>query len=147
MLKNFFFLFAFLFSLTIIAQTKDEYTIGILLEKDSGEIDNMLSALKKEIIDVVGEDATLNFSESMVLLNNFDLDVAEQNYNTLLNEDVDIIISFGITNNRVIAQHKNYPKPTILFGAASREILDALKDDLASSNIQNFTAIITPPIL
>ena len=144
MFKNFFFLLAFLCCISIHAQTKKEYSIGVLLEKDSGEIDTMLSALKKEIIDVVGEDAILSFPKSMVLLNNFDLNVAEQNYNTLLNDGVDIIISFGITNNRVIAQYKNYPKPTILFSAASREILDSLENDLASSNIHNFTAIITP---
>ena len=140
--KNFFFLFAFLFSLSTLAQTKSEYSIGILLEKNTGEVKNLMVALKKEIIAVVGEDAVLNFSDSMVLVNNFDLSVAKQNYNTLLNGGADVILSFGITNNKVLTEQTSFPKPTILFGAASKEILDNLGDDLVS-NIKNFTAIIT----
>ena len=87
MFKNFFFLFAFLFSFSILAQTKSEYSVGILLEKNTGEVKNLMTELKKEIIAVVGEDAVLNFPESMVLVNNFDLDVAKQNYNILLSGD------------------------------------------------------------
>jgi len=143
MFKNFFFLFAFLFSLSIIAQTKSEYRIGFLLEKNTGEVKNMITALQKEIIAVVGEDAELNFPESMVLLNDFDLGLAEQNYKALLSGGADIIISFGVTNNRTLAKHTSFPKPTILFGSASREILDSLGDDFAT-NIENFTAIVTP---
>jgi outer membrane protein TolC len=143
MFKNFFFLFALLFSLSIVAQTKSEFSVGILLEKNTGEVKNLLTALKKEIMAVVGEDAELNFPESMVLMNDFDLGVAEQNYNTLLIGGADIIISFGVTNNRALAKQTSFPKPTILFGAASREILDSLEDDLVT-NIENFTAIITP---
>ena len=140
--KNFFFLFAFLFSLSTLAQTKSEYSIGILLERNTGEVKNLLTELKKEIIAVVGEDAVLNFPDSMVLVNNFDLGVAKQNYNTLLSGGADIILSFGITNNKVLTEQSSFPIPTILFGAASREILDNLGDDLVT-NIKNFTAIIT----
>ncbi len=143
MFKNFFFLFAFLFSLSIQAQTKSEYSIGFLLEKDTGEVKNLIAGLKKEIIRVVGEDAELKFSESNVLINDFDLVLAEKNYNTLLNGDVDIILVFGITNNKVVFKQGNYPKPTILFGASSRELLNSLEEGFAT-NIKNFTAIITP---
>ena len=121
MFKNFFFLFAFLFSFSILAQTKSEYSVGILLEKNTGEVKNLMTELKKEIIAVVGEDAVLNFPESMVLVNNFDLDVAKQNYNTLLSRGADIILSFGITNNKVLTEQTSFPIPTILFGAASRD--------------------------
>ncbi len=144
MFKNFFFLFALLFSLSILAQTKSDYSIGFLLEKNTGEVKNMITTLQKEIRAVVGEDAELNFPESMVLLNNFDLGIAEQNYNTLLNGGTDIILSFGITNNKAVYEQKSYPKPTILFGASSRELLGSLEDDKLSTNIENFTAIITP---
>jgi hypothetical protein len=143
MFKNSFFLFAFLFSLSIQAQTKSEYSIGFLLEKDTGEVKNLIADLKKEIIRVVGEDAELKFSESNVLINDFDLVLAEKNYNTLLNGDVDIILVFGITNNKVVFKQGNYPKPTILFGASSRELLNSLEEGFAT-NIKNFTAIITP---
>ncbi|WP_298530770.1 TolC family protein [uncultured Algibacter sp.] len=116
----------------------------MLLEKDTGEIENLLDGLKKEITAVVGEDADINFADSSVLINDFDLLKAEQNYNILLKGDIDIILSFGVTNNRVVARQKDFPKPTILFGSASREILDNFDDELASTNIKNFTAIITP---
>ena len=55
---------------------------------------------------------------NQILVNNFDLSVAKQNYNTLLNGGADVILSFGITNNKVLTEQTSFPKPTILFGAA-----------------------------
>ena len=143
MFKNFFFLFALSISITISAQTKDEYSIGILLERNTGEVKNLIEGLKKEIIDVVGEDAVVNFSDSKVLINDFDLGVAEKNYNTLVNGDVDIILTFGNTNNRVVVKQENYPKPVILFGSVSEEMMDSFGGNKATSQIKNLTAVIT----
>ena len=133
MFKNVFFLFAFLFSVSISAQTKEEYSIGILLERNTGEILNLLEGLKKEIINVVGEDAEVNFSDSKILINNFNLDVAETNYKTLVNGDVDIILSFGVSNNKVIVKQAPFLKPTILFGSVSEELMTIFGGDTATT--------------
>ena len=91
--------------------------IGLLVDSKSEESSKLLSRLKDEVKAVVGEDATISFSEPNVLINDFSLEKATANYNTLLNGDVDIILAFGLVNNTVISKLKTYPKPTILFGA------------------------------
>ena len=52
MFKYLFFLFTFLISIANWAQTKAEYSIGFLLEKNTGEIESLLEGLKKEITAV-----------------------------------------------------------------------------------------------
>lgn len=143
MLKNALFLFTILFSISISAQNKDEYNIGILLEINTAEVENLLLGLKKEIIAVVGEDAQVNFDDSEVLVNNFDVNKAEENYKALIASDVDIILSFGVTNNKVIVKKREFSKPTIVFGSVSDTMIASFEGENVSTNIKNFTAIIT----
>ena len=75
------------------------YQIGFLLDKTSTEVNGLLDELKIEIKAVVGEDAIIEFPDQSLLVNNFDSAAALQNYNTLINNDTDIIIAFGIVNN------------------------------------------------
>lgn len=125
------------------SQTKKNYNIGLLVDSKSEESSKLLSRLKDEVKAVVGEDATISFSEPNVLINDFSLEKATANYNTLLNGDVDIILAFGLVNNTVISKLKTYPKPTILFGAINKDFafIDTSKQ---TSVISNFTYIILP---
>ncbi|WP_299523030.1 TolC family protein [Winogradskyella sp.] len=129
-------LFLFLFS---FSQTKT-YKIGYLLDKTSPEIEGLLQGLSNEISAVVGEDAVLQFPENNQFVNDFNLDRALSNYNLLLNNDTDIIIAFGIVNNTVISKRESYPKPTIVFGALSEELVTDIKVD---RDIKNFMSITT----
>ena len=94
-MKNFLklgFLLVYFFS---FSQTKSNYQIGILVDKETNETMPLLNRLKEEIIGVVGEDANIIFSEDTILSNNFNLELAQQQYNQLSNSDVDIILSIG----------------------------------------------------
>lgn len=137
-----FFLIAILFNIAIYAQNKPNYNIGFLLDKETTEIDALLDGLEEEIKAVVGEDAVINFSSANRLVNDFDSAVAEQHYNTYLNSEVDIIIAFGLINNKIITKRKSYSKPTILFGDTSQELVGTINGD-TTTKIENFTTIIS----
>lgn len=116
------------------------YKIGYLLDKNSVEIEGLLSELSNEISAVIGEDAVLEFPKASQLVNNFNLETARTNYNTLLNNDTDIIIAFGIVNNAVISKLDSFTKPTIVFGALSEELIN--EEDF-NRTIENLTKITT----
>ncbi len=133
-------LFLLCFVATIFAQ-KRTYNIGILMDNRTAEVDPLFQQLKTQIKAVVGEDAIVNFPTNSLLVNNYSLKKAKQNYNTLLNNSTDIILAFGVVNSELIEAQKSYRKPTILFGAVNRDFntIDITK---ATSGIQNFTYLI-----
>lgn len=99
---------------------KQSYRIGLLfdhinLESFAYEYQKMESEIKA----VVGEDARIIFEKSDLLGNEYDLEKARQNYQTLL-ERCDIIIAFGRYNALVLKQQESYPKPII--------VMDDLRD-------------------
>ncbi len=130
-----------LFSFVAFSQINKTYNIGILIDQQSPELQPLLERLKSEIVAVVGEDATIQFPERSVLVNNFDLFRARQNYDMLLSNDTDIILAFGIVNNQIISPLKAHNKPTILFGAVNRD-LHELDLTNATSGIENFTYLV-----
>lgn len=120
---------------------KQQYKIGILLDQQTERLNPLLQQLKEQIKAVVGEDASIYFSKDNILFNNFNVENAQNNYNTLLNNNTDIILAFGVINNIVVTNQINYPKPTILFGAINQDVsrLDLSKK---TSQIKNFTYLI-----
>ncbi|CAM1344308.1 TolC family protein [Tenacibaculum amylolyticum] len=137
-------LFLFLFFLSIASaytQKKKNYNIGILLDYKTSEVDPLLQQLKNQIKAVVGEDAQITFPEKSLMVNNYNLQKAKQNYQTLLNNNTDIIIAFGVINSEVIEAQTTYTKPTILFGAVNRDF-NNIDTSKATSGIPNFTYLI-----
>ena len=128
-------------SFAIFSQKKT-YDIGILLDKRTEELDPLLGLLLQDQIKaVVGEDATINFPASNVLTNNFNLAKAEENYNLLLTNEVDIILAFGAVNNKVLSKQTIHKKPTILFGAVNKDF-NGIDLSKKNSGIENFTYLI-----
>ena len=124
-----------------IAQQKESYQIGILTDVNQPELMPLLEELKEEIVAVVGEDAIVSFPEEFILSNDLNLEKGHQNYETLLNSEVDIILAFGLVNNGVMINQESFPKPTILFGAVNNDFLNINVQEL-SSGIENFTFLI-----
>ncbi|WP_298513458.1 TolC family protein [uncultured Kordia sp.] len=134
-------LFIFLLlSITSFAQ-KTNYNIGILLDKRTEKIDTILVELQKQIKAVVGEDAVINFSDASMLVNDFNIQKAEDNYKLLLTNDTDIILAFGGINNKIVNNQTNYVKPTILFGAVNKDFHN-INFSKKTSGIENFTYLI-----
>ncbi|MEM6394727.1 MAG: TolC family protein [Bacteroidota bacterium] len=127
-------------SSSLMAQ-KPIYSIGILTDIITSEVEPLLDQVKEQIKAVVGEDASIVFEDENTLVNNFDLERAEQNYQLLLSKQTDIILAFGAVNSLIVGQQTIYPKPTILFGAVNKDLID-INQDKASSEIDNFTYLI-----
>ncbi len=125
----------------LFAQQKPEYTIGILVDFRASDVAPLLEKLTSEIEAVVGQDADLRFPSEYILANNYNLEVAREQYQTLINNDTDIILAFGVVNNEVITKLSEHQKPTILFGAVNRDVtgIDITK---TNSGIENFTYLV-----
>ncbi len=121
---------------------KKDVRIGILLDVRTPEIEPLTERLKNEIKAVVGEDANLIFSEDQMLVNGFNLDQAEANYQTLIAGKTDIIIAFGAINNVVVSKKKEHLKPTILFGSEPGDFAE-LDKTKASSGIHNLVYLVS----
>lgn len=128
-------------SISAYTQQKKNYEIGILLDKILPELSPLLEELKNEVTAVVGEDATIHFSDTNILSSELNLAQAEANYQAMINSEVDIILAFGVINNTVITKKKSFPKPTILFGAVNEDFLSIEKEN-PTTGIDNFTYLI-----
>ncbi|WP_353780013.1 TolC family protein [Winogradskyella sp. 3972H.M.0a.05] len=130
----------FLSVISMYSQRK-QYDIGILLDNRTEKLEPLLDQLMTQIKAVVGEDADINFPRNSILTNNFNLERAKQNYETLLSNETDIILAFGVVNSKVVSSQSSHVKPTILFGAVNKDfnVLDLSKE---VSGIDNFTFLI-----
>lgn len=128
-------------STSLTAQSKKTYSIGLLLDFASEETNPLLDRLQSEILSVVGEDAVINFPPEYILINNYSLQKAQENYKILIANDADIILAFGAVNSQVINSISKHLKPTILFGAVNKDLskIDLTKE---TSGIDNLTYLI-----
>ena len=134
---------ALLFTVVSFSQTKNRYNVGFLFDKQTTEVTQLLFSLQDEIKAVVGEDAIIEYAAENVLVNQYNLEKANLNYQTLLNNDTDIIIAFGLVNNQLISNLSDHKKPTILFGAVNNDF-DHFTDNNTTSGVFNFTYLIAP---
>ncbi len=130
-------------SLTLLSQQKETFNIGILTDVNMPKLTPLLENLKSEITAVVGEDAVIRFPEEFLLTNDFNITKAEANYESLVNSEADIILAFGVINGKIIAEKKEFTKPTILFGAVNDDFL-TLNREKNTSGISNYTYLVAP---
>ncbi len=140
-MKKYILLVSLMVTTLAFSQTKQNYNIGILLDNLTPELNPHILALQNEIKAVVGEDAIISFSDANILVNDFNLEKAASNYNTLLTNNTDIILAFGIINNMVLSKLKVYSKPTILFGEVNKD-LDKFEENKTTSGVSNFTYLV-----
>ena len=119
---------------------KRTYNIGMLLDNRTTEVDPLIQQMQNQIKAVVGEDANIQFSENTILVNGYDLQKAEQNYQQLL-QNSDIILAFGVVNSVVVNKQTSHQKPTILFGAVNNDF-NTIDLNKKTSGIRNFTYLV-----
>jgi len=124
--------------LWVEAQEKKTYRIGIMVDSQTAETQLILNQLTSEIKAVVGEDAVMIFPRQFVLVNDFNTQKAKENYQSLLNSEVEIVLAIGSASNLAIQGRASYPKATILFGSVNTDISE-LDFDKQISGIENFT--------
>ncbi|WP_350288981.1 TolC family protein [uncultured Croceitalea sp.] len=123
------------------AQSTKTITIGLLADENSVENAPLLEKLQSEITAVVGQDANVVFETPIE--NGFDLGRAKANYLAMESSEVDIILAFGVINNIVLYQQKNYAKPVIVFGSVNSDFIP-LPSSQKTSGIDNIAYIIAP---
>ncbi|RNC85869.1 MAG: TolC family protein [Balneola sp.] len=128
---------------SVQAQTKQSYNIGFIFDTLPENAEILLVQMQNEIRSVVGQDATINFPESGIYINNLSLEGARDNFKAINeNPEVDIILAFGVLNNVVILENEVHNKPTILFGTITREFKsESLSEE--TSGIDNLSLILT----
>jgi len=139
-MKKYFLLFVFT-AFTVITQAQKRVSVGILTDVALPTSSSLLSKLQNEIKAVVGQDAEVVFDN--VLENNFNKSEAKSNYQLLLRNDTDIILSFGVINTIVLHNEQSYPKPVIVFGDVNSDLIK-LKKGQKTSGRNNITYVITP---
>jgi len=130
-----------LFAIIGFSQGTKTVYVSILAEQDSEAVAPLLEQLKNEVKAVVGQSATVIFNP--VLHNNYDSNIAKENYQKILGNSTDIIIAFGVLNTMMLYNEKSYPKPTIVFGAINSSFIDLPKDK-NTSGIDNLTYLYAP---
>ena len=123
-------------------QSKEVVQIGVLVDVFTEESQSIRLQMENEIRAVVGEDAEIVISNDNILVSNLDEAQAELNYQTLLENETDIILAFGPLNNKIVSAKSVFEKPTILFGAVN---LDLITMDMSqqTSGIDNFNFLVT----
>lgn len=129
-------------SATLAEAQIPELRVGILVDEITSEMKPIVGQLQNEIVSVIGNDANISFPPESILMNNFNSELAEQHYRTLLNSNIDIILAFGPVNNEVISKQTMHAKPTILFGSVNQDLLD-VDASAGVSGIDNFTFLIS----
>lgn len=124
------------------AQSKDSYKIGFIFDILPENAPVLIGAMQNEIRSVVGQDANIEFPTSGIYVNDFDLDKARVNYQAILeNEEIDIIVAFGVISNVIITGADSHSKPTILFGTLASDFGRATEDN-ETSGIENLSLIL-----
>lgn len=140
-IKQYIFFILFLTLLNSSFAQKKTYHIGILLDNHTEKLSPLLKQLQNQVSAVVGEDAIVVFPKESILVNQFNLQNAQQNYQKLINNNTDIILAFGVINSKVVASQTQYPKPTILLGTVNQDI-SAINLEKKTSGVKNFTYLI-----
>lgn len=140
-MKKYFLIILLLHSTIVLSQEKKTYNVGVLTDSWSQELRPIFDNLETQVKSVVGEDATIIFRKGNNLVNNQNLQKAQENYNQLLANDTDIILAFGPINSHIISNLAVHEKPTILFGAVNRDFntFDITKE---TSGVENFTYLL-----
>jgi septum formation topological specificity factor MinE len=122
-------------------QAQQQLSIGILADMRTPQSDGYLIQLKKDISSVVGKGYQVNFMD--VRYSEKSLQDAEENYQQLLKNDVDIIIAFGVVNTIMLNKETEFTKPTIIIGAVNNDFVN-LPEGKTTSGIHNLTYLIVP---
>lgn len=123
------------------AQERKQYTIGLLGDQISTDYEQRIAELKSNIRAVLGEFATVDFRE--ILLNNYELEKARANYRQLVEEDVDIVLAFGLVNNMALGERDSFPVPTLALGLANADFIN-IPENQNYTGINNLNYLVAP---
>ena len=91
---------------------KGNVTIGIVVDGEWDLNRSVLDDLKKEIAEALSQQATITVPDNKIMVGDWTLKGVTELNNKLLNDnEVDIVIGFGVLSSYDLAKRKNLSKP------------------------------------
>ena len=138
--KLYILLLILLSSATAVAQ-KRSFTIGMVGDRINADQQRQIAEMESTVRSVVGENADVVFEE--MLLNNYDINVARNHYQQLVDQGVDLIMVFGLVSNMALGELGSYPVPTLALGLANTESVE-LQEGQNKTGIDNLNLMLAP---
>jgi outer membrane protein len=111
-----------------LAANTDEIEIGLILDGPYGQEHSLIDNIKKEILDLLGDEFTVQFPASKTVQADWTLAGINKAINDLwFDSDVDLIIPLGIISGNELCRKQDLPKPVIV-----PYVLDAEAQKLSS---------------
>ncbi|MCD8410627.1 TolC family protein [Tenacibaculum finnmarkense] len=126
-----------LISMSSIAQK----SISIAFLTDEHKENTHFNALKNKIKAVLGTDFKVTFKTPLV--NDFNLEKAQLNYQSLSENSAQLIIATGTTNAIFFYQEKNIKIPTIILGGVNKDLIN-IPTTQTTSKKNNVNFIVLP---
>lgn len=118
------------------AQVKQRCSVGFLIDKKSQQNSFIYSSVKEEVQRIIGEEASIVFDTTKILVNDYDETLASKNYLALQSDpSVDIILSQGGISNYIVETSDAPNKPTIMIGQVMEEVSSTLWKDNRKNNV------------
>ena len=123
---------------------EENITIGIVVDGEWDLNSVVLENLKKEIIDALSQQATISIPKNKILIGDWTLKTVSGLNEKLLNDDeVDIVIGYGVLASADLARRDNLPKPVIA-PVVIDTALQRIKSLNGTSGVKNLSYLVFP---
>lgn len=124
-------------------KTSQPIQIGILLDNNNEASENFVAHLKTEVESLLGNQYSISLPDSKQFVTNWSVENSLADYQSLLQDSkVDIIVVAGPLSSALLAQKKDFVKPTILFGILDYELQKIPLTRDKKSGVHNLTYIL-----
>ena len=145
--KFLFILFLFLVCWTAIAQnksSKESVTIGIVVDGEWDLNKPVLDNLEKELKDALSQQVNISIPHNKILIGDWTLNkVSELNNKLLSDNEVDIVIGYGVLASSDLARRSSLPKPVIAPVIIDTTI-QGIKSRNGTSGVKNLSYLMFP---
>ncbi len=140
------FIVFFLFATPALSQgfdASESIQIGILLDSNNSANKNFVDHLKVEVESLLGNQFSISLPNSKQFIANWSVEDSLSGYQSLLQDpEVDIVVVAGSLSAALLAQKKEFIKPTILFGLLDYELQQIPLTKDKKSGVHNLTYIL-----
>lgn len=123
---------------------KGKVTIGIVVDGEWDLNKSVLDDLKKETTGALSQQATIAIPENKILVGDWTLKTVSRLNDKLLNDnEVDIVIGFGVLSSYDLAKRNSLPKPVIA-PVILDTTLQQIKSVNGTSGVKNLNYLVFP---
>jgi outer membrane protein len=123
---------------------KGKVTIGVVLDGEWDLNQPVIENLKKEIKEALSQQAAITIPDSKIMAGDWTLKkVSELNDKLINDNEVDIVIGFGVLASYDLARRNNLPKPVIA-PVILDTTLQKIKNVNGTSGIKNLSYLVFP---